>query len=196
MEAAMQRRSLLIGVTALVVLVVIAAGWFFLRKPAFRSEVINPALQAAEINMIDDHGNTFRMSDQRGKVVLLYFGFVNCPDECPLTLAHIKLALESLGAEAQDVKVVLVSTDPVRDTPQAMSDYLNNFNPDFIGIPGNPDDLEKIYKDYGVVVLDGGETHSSYTYVIDRKGNLRLTFVPDSEPEDIAHDLNVVLAEN
>jgi protein SCO1/2 len=192
----MQRKTLFFGITALVVLAAVTAVMFFTRKPAFRSEVIDPALPAAEINMVDDHGSTFRMSDQRGKVVLLYFGFVNCPDECPLTMAHIKQALGSLGNDAQDVQVVMVSTDPVRDTPQAMNDFLSNFNPAFIGIPGKPDDLAKIYNDYGVVVLDGGETHSSYTYVIDRNGKLRLTFVPDSTSEDIAHDLKVILAEN
>ena len=110
-------------------------------------------------------------------------------------MAHIKQALGTLGSDAQDVRVVMVSTDPVRDTPQAMSDFLSNFDPSFIGIPGNPDDLAKVYQDYGVVVLDGGETHSSYTYVIDRDGNLRLTFVPDSGPEDIASDLETLLAE-
>jgi protein SCO1 len=191
----MQRKTLLFSLTALVLLVVVTGGLFFLRKPAFRNEVIDPPLPATEINMLDDQGNAFRLSDQRGKVVLLYFGFVNCPDECPLTMAHVKQALGSLGNKAQEVQVVMVSTDPVRDTPQAMNDFLGAFNPAFIGIPGKSDDLAKIYQDYGVVVLDGGETHSSYTYVIDRKGNIRLTFVPDSAPEDIAHDLSIVLAE-
>ena len=191
----MQRRSLVFGITAIVIVVVAVAGFMILQKPAFHNEVISPPIPAAEINMVDDQGNPFRMSDMHGKVVLLYFGFVNCPDECPLTMAHIKQALGTLGTDAQDVRVVMVSTDPVRDTPQAMSDFLSNFDPSFIGIPGNPDDLAKVYQDYGVVVLDGGETHSSYTYVIDRDGNLRLTFVPDSGPEDIASDLETLLAE-
>ena len=72
----------------------------------------------------------------RGKVVLLFFGFTNCVDECPLTMAHIKLALEMLGDGAQDVQVVLVSTDPVRDTPQVLQDFLGKFNPAFLGITG------------------------------------------------------------
>jgi protein SCO1 len=129
-------------------------------------------------------------------VILLYFGFVNCPDECPLTMAHIKQALDALGSQAQKVEVVMVSTDPMRDTPQALGNFLGAFNPAFIGIPGSPEELTGIYKNYGVQVLDGGETHSSYTYVIDQKGKLRLTFVPDTQPEDIVADLKILLSQN
>jgi protein SCO1/2 len=91
--------------------------------------------------------------------------------------------------------VVLVSTDPARDTPQKLSDYLGAFDPTFIGLAGSVDGLAKIYQDYDIIVLEGGVTHSSFTYVINRSGNLRLTFLPDSAPEDIAHDLKIVLAE-
>ena len=194
----MQRKTLLVGISAIAVIAVVAVfavGVRLLRKPSFRNEVINPPTQAAEINMVDDHGQTFRMSDMRGKVVLLYFGYTNCPDECPLTMAHIKQALGTIGADAQDVRVVMVTTDPTHDSPQAMIDFLSNFDPSFIGIPGSADDLAKIYKDYGVTVLDSGETHSSYTYVIDRNGDLRLLFVPDTGPDDIASDLKLLLAE-
>jgi protein SCO1 len=193
-EALVRNKNLLLSVTALTILVVAVMGWLLLNQPRFRNELIAPAIPATEISMMDAHGNLFRLSDQRGKVVLLFFGYTNCPDECPLTLAHIKQALEMLGDSAQDVRVVMVSTDPVRDTPQVMSNYLSAFNPNFIGLTADSTELTKIYQDYGVVVLEGGETHSSYTYVINRQGQLRLTFVPDSAPEDIAHDLALVLA--
>jgi protein SCO1 len=165
-------------------------------KPAFKGEVVKPLAVAPEINMTDQNGNPFQLSAIRGKVVLVFFGFTNCVDECPLTMAHIKLALESLGNDAKDVQVVLVSTDPVRDTPQALQDFLGKFDPSYTGIPGSMDELKKIWNDYGVVVLDGGETHSSFTYVIDKKGNLQLTFDPEATPEDIASDLKILLADN
>jgi protein SCO1/2 len=165
-------------------------------KPACHNEVIDPPVAAAEIKMIDHTGKPFQLSNERGKVVLVTFGFVNCPEECPLTMAHIKLALDKLGDQAAKVQVVLVSTDPMRDTPQAMGNFLGAFNSSFVGIPGKPEELAKIYQEYGVVVLDGGETHSSYTYVIDQNGNLRLTFLPDTEPDDIAADLETLLAQD
>ena len=90
----------------------------------------------------------------------------------------------------------MISTDPLRDTPQAMRNFLGSFNSSFVGITGTPSVMEKIYQNYNIVVLEGGETHSSFTYVIDRTGTLRLTFVPDLTPEDIAHDLRILLAEN
>ncbi len=165
-------------------------------KPAFKGQVVEKLAAAPEISMIDQNGNPFQLSAMRGKVVLVFFGFTNCVDECPLTMAHIKLALESLGSDAKDVQVVLVSTDPVRDTPQALQDYLGKFDPSYIGIPGTVDELTKIWNDYDVVVLDGGETHSSFTYVIDKQGNLQVTFNPESTHEDIASDLKILLAEN
>lgn len=164
-------------------------------KASLRGEPVDPSTPAAEIDLADQNGNNFRLGEMRGKVVLIFFGFTNCVDECPLTMAHIKLALDSLGERAQDVQVVLVSTDPVRDTPQALKEYLDKFNPSFVGIPGTVDQLKKVWDAYGVTVLDGGETHSSFTYVIDKSGTLRVTFEPETSPEDIAHDLDILLAE-
>jgi protein SCO1 len=164
-------------------------------KPSLHGEVVDPATSAAEIDLPDQNGTNFRLSEMRGKVVLVFFGFTNCVDECPLTMAHIKLATDSLGDRAQNVKVVLVSTDPVRDSRNALKEYLDKFNPSFVGITGAYDDLKSIWDGYGVTVEEGGETHSSFTYVIDKKGNLRSTFDPDTKPADIAHDLNILLAE-
>jgi len=163
--------------------------------PAFKGEEVKPAVPAPEIRMADHNGQMFQLSDKHGQVVLVFFGFTNCVDECPLTLAHLKLALEALGNDAGRVQVLMVSTDPVRDTPQALHNFMNKFNPAFLGIPGTVDELSGVWEEYGVTVLDGGETHSSFTYVVDKQGNLRLHFDPEMAPEDIASDLKVILSE-
>lgn len=191
----MQRNFQWLGIPVLAALAVLASVWLVAGEPSFHGTAIKPPTPAAEINLADHNGHAFRMSDMRGKLVLVYFGFVNCPDECPLTMAHLKQALEMLGPRSQDVQVVLVTTDPVRDTPQALRDFLGKFDPTFLGIPGTPDELARVWKDYGVVVLDGGETHSDFTYVVDSSGNLRLTFLPDTSAQDIAADLKILLAE-
>ena len=165
-------------------------------KPTFRGGAINPPFPAAEIKLTDHNGQPFALSGQRGKVVLVYFGFTNCPDECPLTMAHVKQALQSIGDSAKNVQVVMVTTDPLRDTPQILKDYMTNFNPTFLGLTGTTEELQKAWKDYGVVVEDGGETHSTFLYVIDPAGNLRETFLPDSEPADIAADVSLLLRGN
>lgn len=193
----MPRKFIWIGSISIIFISALTIGYFsLLQKPVMYGEVFDPPIPAVEINTTDARGNAFRTNDLRGKVTMLYFGYLNCPLECPLTMAHLKQALDLLGSSARDVQVVMVSTDPQRDTPQAMNDFLGRFDPSFLGISGSPDELAEIYQDYKVVVLEGGETHSSFTYVIDRNGKLRLTFVPDSTPEDIAHDLKIILAEN
>jgi protein SCO1/2 len=189
----MQRRLIYVGIGILVLLVGVAAVFAITNKPSFKGSLISPPWTAPEIKLTDHNGQPFTLSNQRGKVVLLFFGYVNCPDECPLTMAHIKLARESLGNRARDVQVIMVSTDPARDTPQALKDFMGHFDPSFLGLTGTPAELQKAWSDYGVTVADGGETHSTFLYVIDPTGNVRETFLPDSEPNDIAKDMNLLL---
>ncbi len=142
----MQRKTLFVGVSIFVGLLALTAFLYFTSKPSFRGAVITPPWSAPEINLTDHNGRPFKIDDQHGKVVLLYFGYVNCPDECPLTMAHLKLALESLGDRARDVQVIMVSTDPVRDTPQALKDFMEHFNPLFLGLDKLPENFRKFGK--------------------------------------------------
>ena len=188
----MNRRLIFVGI-GIVALLIVAGIVQATRKPAFKGALITPPWPAPEIQLTDHNGQPFTMSSQKSKVVLLYFGYVNCPSECPLTMAHAKLARESLKDQAGNVQVVMVSTDPARDTPQALKDFMGHFDPSFLGLTGTPQELQKVWKDYGVAVEDGGETHSTYLYVIDPSGNVRETFLPDSEAQDIAHDVSLLL---
>jgi protein SCO1/2 len=184
---------LLLGIGILGLLAVATGIFYLTNKPSFSGSLITPPWPAPEIQLTDHNGQPFILSDQRGKVVLLFFGYVNCPDECPLTMAHLKLARESLGDQAKDVQVAMVSTDPARDTPQALKDFMGHFDPSFLGLTGSLDELQMSWKDYGVTVEDSGETHSVYVYVVDPTGNIRETFLPDSEPQDIAADVRLLL---
>jgi protein SCO1/2 len=163
--------------------------------PSLKGAVISPTTAAADINLTDHNGQPFQLSSYQGKVALVFFGFSNCVDECPATMALIRQALDTAGVTTKDVEVVMVSTDPANDTPKSMKEFMGRFNPDFLGLLGTPEELAKAWKDYGVAVLDGGETHSSFTYVVDKKGNLRETFSPDTSSDDIAADIKVLLAE-
>ena len=93
----MQRRLIYVGIGILVLLVAVAAMFAITNKPALKGSIISPPWTAPEIKLTDHNGQPFALSNQRGKVVLLFFGYVNCPDECPLTMAHIKLAREGLN---------------------------------------------------------------------------------------------------
>ncbi len=191
----MQKHALWVGLAVTLVLVIATGAWLVMAKPSLHGAVINPAIQAADIRLQDYNNQSFDLNSQRGKVVLLYFGYTNCPDECPLTMAHLKLAMDQLGANAKDVSVVMITSDPKRDTPQVLRSWLTKFSPDFIGLTGTSDALATVYRNYGVTVEDSGATHSYFIYVIDPKGNWRETFLPDSQPADIAADARMLLAE-
>ena len=138
-------------------------------NPYLNGNVFTPPVAAAEIKLIDHNGQPFQLSSFRGKVVLVFFGFSHCVDECPETMARISQALETVGDTSKNVEVVMVSTDPTNDTPESMKEFMGKFNPAFLGLLGTSDELAKAWHDYGVTVLDGGETHSSFTYVVDKK---------------------------
>lgn len=174
-------------------LALVAGILYLIRKPSFHGAVIDPPMPAARIELADFRGHPFSLDSLRGKVVILYFGYTNCTAECPLTMAHLKLATESLGSQAANVKVVMISTDPARDTTNAMKSFLGAFDPRFIGLVGTPDQLANVWKYYGVTVDDGGETHGYFTYLIDPAGNFRETFLPDSSPADIASEVRLLL---
>ncbi len=190
----MQKRVLWVGISSIAAVAIMAAAWLVTNKPSLHGAVINPPLPAAEIRLQDTNSQNFTLSSLRGKVVLLYFGYTNCPDECPLTMAHLKLAVDQLGADARDVRVAMITTDPQRDNAQALKTFMGKFSPDFIGLLGTQEELAKVWKDYGVTVEDNGETHSYFIYVIDPAGNWRETFMPDSLPADIASDVRLLQA--
>jgi protein SCO1/2 len=191
----MQPKAFSFRVTTLTIFIILATASCGALKPSLKGGVISPTMAAADINLTDHNGQPFQLSKYRGKVALVFFGFSNCVDECPATMALIRQALDTAGVTTKDVEVVMVSTDPATDTPQSMKEFMGRFNPAFLGLLGTPDQLAKSWQDYGVTVLDGGETHSSFTYVVDKKGNLRETFSPDTSSDDIAADLKVLLAE-
>jgi protein SCO1/2 len=185
----MEKKVLWVGIVSVAAVVLATAIWLITAKPAaLRGAVINPPAPAAEIRLKDFDGQDFSLTSLRGKVVVLYFGYTNCPEECPLTMAHLKLAIDKLENDSRNVRVVMITTDPKRDNSGAMKNFLGKFSPDFIGLVGTPDELAPVWKNYGVTVEDSGETHSNFVYVIDPAGNFRETFLPDSEPTDMAAD--------
>ena len=192
----MQRRILLVGVLILALILTVLAVVMFTNSPStFRGTVYNPPIPAANIALTDYNGHPFLSHDLRGKVVLVFFGYTNCPDECPLTMAKLKQTFDLLGSQGTDARVLLVTTDPARDNADALKKYLAQFNPAFMGLTGTPEELQNVWRDYGVAVMDAGATHSNRVYVIDRAGSLRLTFPYEMEPDAMASDLRILLGE-
>ena len=191
----MERKFLLVvlALLAIVLGAIGVTGYLNQRNASFNGSVISPPAEAPEIALTGSSGEQVRLSDFRGKIVLIYFGYTSCPEECPTTLAALRQVRADLGDAAADVQVLLVTTDPERDTPQRLSDYLSAFDPTFIGLTGSGSDLEAVYRDYGVTVMDDGETHSTRVFVVDREGNLVLTLPYGMTPDEILHDLRLLL---
>jgi len=177
------------------VVALLAGVLYFTHRPTLHGAVIDPPMEAADFQLTDFNGAPFTLSELRGTPTVLYFGYTNCTDECPLTMAHLKLAVDMLGEQAANVRVIMITTDPGRDTPEAMKGFLAKFDEAFIGLVGTPEQLATVWRAYGVAVEDGGEAHSNYVYVLDSAGKLRETFLPDSLPADEAADLRLVLKE-
>ncbi len=199
----MDRKVIWVGVgSLLVILVGIALAVLFARPPSFLGTSYEP-IPAPEIDMPLADGTQFRLSDHKGQVVLVFFGYTYCPDVCPITLANMKQVVTELGADAQRVQVVFVTMDPDRDTPERIQEYASRFYPTFVGISGPIEELGKIWGDYGAYRElspkdENGNylvTHSSRVTVIDTHGDLRLSFTFESRWQDILHDVKLLLAE-
>ncbi|HET6546221.1 MAG TPA: SCO family protein [Rhodanobacteraceae bacterium] len=153
--------------------------------------------------LTDDGGKRVDAGDFKGKVVLLYFGYTHCPDVCPLTLTHLHVVMQRLGAAADGARILFVSVDPARDTPQLLHAYVHAFDARAVGLTGDARAVEALAKRYRAAFSrdpseNGGAyevSHSSAIYLFDRAGRARLMATPIDSLDDIAHDLAVLLDE-
>ena len=199
----MDKKTLLVGMIVFLAIGVVAAGVFLFSKPAgFRGTSYGEPYPAApDFQLTRAGGNTFQLSEARGKVVALFFGYTSCPDVCPTTLAELRQALEKVGAEADQVQVLFVTVDPERDTPERVQEYVDHFNSNFIGLSGSESELAPVWNNYGVFrqVADGSSAagylvdHTARITLIDQQGNLRVSYPFDTPVEDIVHDLKLLL---
>jgi protein SCO1/2 len=169
--------------------------------PTLKAGVFEPAQAAPDFALKGSDGAELSLARFKGKLVLLVFGFTNCPEVCPTTLATLAQARKELGAGAADVQVVYVTVDPERDDLGRIRQYLAAFDPSFIGGTEAPDKLAAMRKRYGVVAqkvaTPGGGyamNHSSSIYLIDRAGRLRALMPYGHEAKDFVHDLKLLLA--
>lgn len=170
-------------------------------KPSFLSTDVSGVNFGKDFRLSDHTGNMRTLSDFKGKVVVLFFGYTHCPDVCPATMANVATAMEKLGPEAERVQVLFVTVDPERDTPTILQQYLSAFNPSFLGLSGNAQATKDVTKEFKIVAQkQAGDTpghhtvdHSTGTYIFDTKGKLRLYVTSDKGPDVFAHDISELL---
>lgn len=169
--------------------------------PKFKSTDISGVDYGKSFELTDHNGRTRRLEDFRGKAVVVFFGFTQCPDVCPTTLSEVADALKTLGPEAKRVQVLFVTVDPERDTPDLLKKYVTAFDPGFLGLYGDAAATQRTAKEFKVYYEKRKQgnsytvDHSAQTYVIDPQGRLRLFVRHDRIAADLPDDLRTLLKE-
>jgi len=172
-------------------------------KPQFHAVDITGADYAKDFALPDAEGRLRTLKDFAGRAVVVFFGYTQCPDVCPTTLAEVAQAKQLLGADGSRVQAVFVTLDPERDTPEVLQAYMRNFDPGFVALRGTPEQLAALAKDFKVYYKKvEGKTPGSYTmdhsaasFVYDPKGRLRLYTRYGGGARLLADDLKLLLKE-
>lgn len=169
--------------------------------PRFNGVLMQSPQPVPDFEMLATTGERVRLSDFRGRPVLIYFGYTFCPDACPTTLTELKKVMAQLGEEANEITVLMVSVDPQRDTPEALRTYLASFDPSFIGLSGTEEEVLSAATPLGIYFnAHEGTTSSGYLVdhtttlmALDQDGYLRLMYPYETPAESITADMRVLL---
>ena len=160
-----------------------------------------PNPMGRDFKLTNENGKSFNLSQLRGRVVLLFFGYTHCPDACPTTMARLARASRLLGKDAGRVVTVFVSVDPGRDTPSVLKDYLSYFHMSSIGLTGTKNEIDAVVKEYGAKYeIEQSDSaagyhvnHSTDLYLLDQKGSLVQTFGYNSGIQSIVDGVRPLL---
>jgi protein SCO1/2 len=169
----------------------------------FNAIDLTGATYAHGFDLPDFNGKPRTLADFKGKVTVVFFGYTQCPDACPTTLAALSGILKTLGPDASRVQVVFITVDPSRDTPALLKGYVTNFRPDFLALRGDEAQTQAIIKEFKLVVEKvPGKTPDSYTidhtagtYIFDPQGRIRLFASQSLDPALLTADIQALLAE-
>lgn len=194
-------RSIFIGSVVFFGLVLVFGTLFQQNSARFNGSLIKPATPADDFQLTDQNGNAYRLSDQQGKVVVLFFGYTHCPDFCPVTLAQFRDLKASLEEQSEQVEFVFITVDPEQDPVSRMKEYVDAFDPKLVGLTGTRSELELVWKNYGVYQekhtghdeTDTTVDHSTRTYLVDQQGKLLLTYPFGFETDKIVQDIHLLL---
>lgn len=187
--------------------IIFCVGWISIaaaheghQPSSFSSLDISGTQCCRELRLADEKGQTRTLSDFRGKIVVLTFGYTHCGDVCPITLSNLASVRRELGAKGKDMQVLFVTLDPNRDTAPILRQYLDGFDPSFVGLRGDEQEMSKVEKDFRVIVdrdpasADGQYSiyHLSGTVIFDKSGKPRL-YVAAERPELLVKDIKLLL---
>lgn len=189
---------------ALVAALFVVAGCGKQAPAEFKATNVTGAPMGRDFRLTDHDGKTRTLSDFKGKVVAVFFGYTHCPDVCPTTLGDLAQALKKLGDNAGKVQVLFITLDPERDTPELLAQFVPAFNPGFLGLYGDAATTAKTAEEFKVIYHKQPDPdpakytidHSSGTFLYDPTGRLRLFASHGQGAEAFAHDIGLLLEGN
>lgn len=189
------------GVIASFVVALLLTACNLNKEPELYGTDVTGASFAQTLSLTDHTGKPRTLEDFKGKVVVLFFGYTQCPDVCPTTMADLAQTMKLLGPKSDEVQVLFVTVDPERDTQDVLAEYVPSFDPRFIGLHGTPEQMAETAKNFKIFytkVEDEGKSgytidHSAGVYVFDKQGNVRIYVKYGQKPAEIAHDLKTLL---
>jgi protein SCO1/2 len=170
-------------------------------KPQFKSIDLTGADYAKDFALADQNGKLRTIKDFAGKVVIVFFGFTQCPDVCPTSMAELAQIKKAMGTDGDKLQVVFITVDPERDTPELLKAYMGNFDPTFIALRPTMDQLPQVAKDFKIYYKKVEGTtpgsysmdHSAGSYVYDPKGNIRLYSRYGNDSQGLTSDFRLLL---
>lgn len=185
----------------LTIVVLLTAGLSACKPYQFHGTVLQSPTEAHDFTLMSSNGQRVSLSDFRGKLVVLYFGYTFCPDVCPATLVEVAGAMDILGKDAKEVQTIMVSVDPERDTSEQLAEYVAHFDPNFLGVTGTPEEIAEIATLYGIYYEKHEGTaasgylidHTATVMVVDEDGYLKLLLPFGTTAQEIADDLAYLL---
>lgn len=195
---------LLLGSAGLALLLGVFAALAVMKRseaPRFEAIDITGVEWGTDFRLTDHAGQPRALADFRGKAAALFFGFTNCPDMCPTTMARLGEAMRLLGDDAARVQGLFVTVDPKRDTPEVLAQYVPSFHAGFLGLYADEETTARTAREFKVYYRAQAPNehgsysvdHSGHILVFDPRGRLRLMMKPDLAPEAMAHDLRELL---
>jgi protein SCO1/2 len=171
------------------------------KAPSFQNTDVTGLDYAKGFTLTDQNGKKRSLADFKGKVVVVFFGYTQCPDVCPTTMAEMASVMKELGPKADQVQVLFITLDPERDTRELLASYVPQFDKRFLGLYGTPDETAKVAKEFKVFYnkVPGSEPgsysidHTACSYVFDRDGKIRLFVRHGQGAAPLVHDIRQLL---
>lgn len=199
-----RNQTLLVVSALLVVFIVVLAlnlGGDVFGSRSYHGTFIDDPKDPEQFTLIASDEREISLEEFRGDVVALYFGYTHCPDICPLTLAKLAQAKQELGSQGDDLQVMMITVDPERDSAEILDEYVTRFDPTFLGLTGELEQLEDVASSLGVFFAKQESQgasgylvdHTASVLVLDREGALRLLLGQDLSADQVAEDLENLL---